>query len=303
VARRLPPFAAIRAFEAAARHLSVKAAAEELCVTPSAVSHQIRALEDYFDTALLIRSGNRLSLTLTGEAYLGRMTSLLDDLDDASRELRGRRDLRVLTTPSFAARFLVPRLSRFEHGHLVRLRVSEGAPDTDFAGNDSDVIVHWGDSPIPGVVVEPLMDSARFPVTSPEFRDREGLETPEDLLRVTLFHDEVMDAWPEWFRRAGLAPPEMPRGPHFPHCELSCTAAEQGQGVALAYEAVLRDTLRAGTLVRLFDAVTLPITIYSVAYPVARSGDPLVNAFRDWLFAEVAREEVVPGRPSIAVAE
>ncbi|WP_425049479.1 LysR substrate-binding domain-containing protein [Psychromarinibacter sp. S121] len=301
--RRLPPFAAIRAFEATARHGSMKAAAEELCVTASAVSHQIRTLEEFLDTALFLRDGNRLILTLTGKTYVGKLTGLLDALDESTRDLRGGRDLRVLTTPGFAARFMVPRLSGFRHGDLVRLRVSEGAPDTDFARNDADVVIHWGDTPVPGVVVEPLMESARYPVISPGLRDRERIETPEDLLRVTLFHDEVMDAWPAWFAAAGIEIDDRPRGPRYPHCELSSTAAERGQGVALAYDAMVRGTLRAGVLVRLFEQVMMPVTIYSVAYLQDRETDPLIREFRDWIFAEAALEGLVPPRGGTVAAE
>lgn len=94
----------------------------------------------------------------------------------------------------------------------------------------------------------------------------------------------------EWFGAAGLVPPDMPRGPVFPNCELSTTAAEQGQGVALAYEAVVRDTLASGRLIRLFDAVTLPFVIYSVAYSEERAEDDTIMAFRDWLFAELGTD-------------
>lgn len=303
MARRLPPFAALRAFEAAARHLCVKDAADELCVTPSAVSHQIRALETYLDTALFVRLGNRLCLTRTGEDYRGKLTGLLDALEDSTLSLRGGRDLRVLATPGFAARFMVPRLSRFPDAGLVRLRVSEGAPDTDFSRNDADVVIHWADAPVAGVVVEPLMQSGRFPVIRPDLRDREGIARPEDLLRVTLFHDEVMDGWPDWFAAAGIDLPAMPRGPRFAHCELSSTAAERGQGVALAYDAVLRDTLRRGSLVRLFETVTLPVTIYSVAYPAHRAQDPVIRAFRDWIFQEVADEAALAPSAMNSAAE
>lgn len=300
--RRFPPFAAVRAFEATARRLSVKDAADELCVTPSAVSHQLKVLEDFLDTALFERKGNRLSLTFTGRAYVGKLTALLDALDETTRDLRdAASELRVLCTPSFAARWLVPRLNRLPFADAVRLRVSEGAPDTDFHNNDADVVIHWGDTPVDGVVVEPFMASNRFPVVSPEMKHRERLETPEDLLRVTLIHDEVMDAWADWFRIAGMDPPSMPRGPRFPHCEIAATAAERGQGVALAYEALVRDTMAGGSLVRLFDAVTMPITIYSVAYPEHRRGDAQIRAFRDWIFAEASTARVLP-RESLETA-
>lgn len=302
--RKLPPFAAIRAFEAAARHMSFKAAADELCLSPSAISHQVRALEDFLGTGLFHRTGGRLELTRTGHGYLGRLTGLLDGLDESSREAAGGDvpGLRVLATPGFAARWLVPRLDRAPEGDRMRLRVSEGAPSTDFATNDADVVIHWSDAPVPGVVVEPLMASGRFPVLSPELKAREGIERPEDLLRVTLIHDEVMDGWADWFASVGIHDVTLPRGPQFPHCELGATAAERGQGVQLAYEVMIRSTLKAGTLVRAFDTKTPPITIYSVAYPEARRGDRRIRRFRDWIFEEMGREMALPVPPTL-VAE
>ena len=172
--RRLPPFAAVRAFEAVARSLNVKAAAEELGLSASAVSHQIRALEEYFDTALFERRGNRLTLTMTGRTYSGRMTTLLDAFDESTRSIReaGHRPFRVLCTPGFAARWLVPRLDRLSFGDRVRLRVSDGAPSLDFAANEADLVIQWADAPVAGVVTEPLMKSGRYPVAarSPHLR-------------------------------------------------------------------------------------------------------------------------------------
>ncbi len=299
MARKLPPFAAVKAFEATARHLSVKDAADELCLSPSAVSHQIKALEDYFDTALFERHGNRLALTLTGRAYAGKMTALLDAFDDSTRRVReaGHRPFRVISTPGFAARWLVPRLDRLSFGNRVRLRVSVGAPDTDFASNDADLVIQWADDPVPGVVTEPLMESARYPVISPELKARTKVREPADLCRQTLMHDETMDAWGEWFAAAGIEPPVFPCGPTFPNCELATTAAERGQGVSLAYDAVVRGTLAEGRLVRLFDTIVMPFVIYSVAYPEARADDPMIREFSSWIHAEAASEGVTPKAP------
>lgn len=290
--RQLPPFAAVRAFEAAARHKSFKAAAEELCLSPSAISHQIRALEDYLDTALFERVGNRLDLTLTGRGYAGKLTGLLNGLEDSTRAIRnaGEQPLRVLCTPGLAARWLVPRLDRLDFGDRVRLRVSTGAPSTDFATNDSDVVIQWSVDPTPGVVTEPLMESTRYPVISPRLRDAAGVEHPADLLRLRLIYDETDDAWADWFAAAGLPNPDLPSGPVFPNCELATTAAERGQGVSLAYDSVVRGTLESGRLVRLFETVTLPMVIYSVAYREDRAGDPMIRAFRDWMFKETAMD-------------
>lgn len=300
--RKLPPFAAVKAFEAAARHKSFKAAAEELCLSPSAISHQIRALEEYLDTALFERQGNRLELTLTGRGYAGKLTGLLDAFDDSTRAIQEaeKRAFRVLCTPGFAARWLVPRLDRLSFGDRVKLRVSVGAPSTDFATNDSDLVIQWADDPVDGVTTEPLLKSNRYPVISPDLKTAENVNAPEDLLRLRLMHDETADAWNEWFVAAGLEPPEMPRGPVFPNCELATTAAEQGQGVSLAHDAMVRGTLASGRLVRLFDTVTMPIVIYSVAYQTARAGDPMIREFRDWLFAEVARDSTGIARVSAA---
>jgi LysR family glycine cleavage system transcriptional activator len=300
MSRRIPPLAAIRAFEAAARYLSLKKAAEELYVTPSAISHQIKTLEGFLATALFNHEGNKLLLTQTGKAYVGKLTVLLDGLDESTRAVTEPRTraLRLLTTPGFAARWLVPRLDKVPFWQTIRLRVSEGAPCTNFARNDADIVIQWADDKVPGVVVEPLMASGRYPVVSPALKSQAKIEKPQDLLRVTLFHDEVMDGWADWFRAAGLGSPILPRGPRFQNCELSTTAAERGQGVALAYDAMVRRTLAGGTLVRLFDAVSLPIIIYSVAYLQARWDDPAIQAFRDWIFSEVTADgTLAPGAP------
>lgn len=289
--RHLPPFAAVKAFEAAARHKSFRHAAEELCLSPSAVSHQIRALEEYLDTALFERSGNRMDLTLTGRAYAGKLTGLLDLLDDSTRSVRdaGRKPLRVLCTPGFAARWLVPRLGGLSFGDRIRLRVSTGAPDIDFASNDSDVVIQWRDTHRPGVHTEPLMTSSRYPVIHPDLMERENIRTPRDLLRLRLIYDETDDSWAEWCAAAGLGAPDLPPGPTFPNCELATTAAEQGHGVAMAFDAMMQGTLASGRLVRLFDTETIPDVIYSVACAEARADDPMIRAFRSWLHEEVRR--------------
>jgi LysR family transcriptional regulator, glycine cleavage system transcriptional activator len=298
--RTLPPFAAVRAFEAAARHLSFKAAADELCLSPSAVSHQIRSLEKFLDTRLFEREAGRIRLTLTGEAYAGKLTVLLDGIDQTTRDARTSSGdtLRVLSTPGFAARWLVPRMNRFAHAGALRLRVSVGAPCTDFRNNDADVVIQWSDACEDGLSVEPLMQSGRYPVISPALRREKGIERPEDLAGITLMHDETMDRWAEWFAIAGVQPPAFPRGPTFPNCELATTAAEQGLGVSLAYDLMVRDTIAAGRLERLFDEITMPFVIYSVTVPEARRDEPLIAAFRGWLFSEVHAD----GRPFLTAA-
>lgn len=300
--RRLPPFAAVRAFEAAARHLSFSKAADELCLSPSAVSHQVRALEDFLDTKLFERAGNQMRLTLTGRSYAGRLTTLLDTFETSTSEASHTESntLRVLCTPGFAARWLVPRLERFVEPSAIRLRVSVGAPSTDFQTNDADVVISWACEPVQGATVIPLMQSGRYPVASPGFLRRNRIESPEDLRNVTLMHDETMDQWEQWFEAAGVQPPIMPRGPEFPNCELATSGVEQGLGVALAYDLMVRDTIASGRLVRLFDTFTLPFVIYSFTCQHSRISEPLIAAFREFVFDQVEMD----GRPHIvSVAE
>ena len=292
----MPPFSAVRAFEAAARHRSFKSAAEELCLSPSAVSHQIRALEDYLATSLFHRDGNRVRLSKTGKAYAGRLTELLDHLADSTERVRcsTEQTVRVLATPGFAARWLVPRLPRFTSPETVRLRIADAAPSIDFASNDADVVIQWRAETEPGVSVWPLLHSARYPVAASGYVERNGIRHPRDLLRATLFRDETDDMWADWFRAAGVneQPPED--GPAYPNCEYATTAAEAGIGVSLAYDAVVRDTVAEGRLLRLFDTVTPPFTIYAAACEAGRQEEPFIREFRKWLVREADRDGVRP---------
>lgn len=297
--RKLPAFAAVRAFEAAARHLSYTKAADELCLSPSAVSHQVRALEEFLDTKLFERRNNTMQLTQTGRAYSGKMTSLLDTFEASTSDVAdsANRALRVLSTPGFAARWLVPRLDRFVEPSAVRLRVSVGAPSTDFQTNDADVVIGWADDPVAGAEVVPLMQSGRYPVAAPSFIRDQCIETPDDLRHVTLVHDETMDQWAEWFAAVGVEPPDFPSGPEFPNCELATSGVEQGLGVSLAYDIMVRETVASGRLVRLFDAATIPFVIYSFVCQRSRTSEPLIAAFRDFVFREVETD----GRPAVTV--
>lgn len=297
--RCLPPLPALRAFEAAARWLSFTDAAQELCLTPSAISHQVKALEELLGTSLFLRLPQGLQLTEAGRSYLCDLTPILDDLDASTRRVSigqtaGR--LRVLSTPGFAARWLVPRLNRFDCHDQISIAVSQGAPCTDFSRNNADVVIHWGCEPIDGAVVEPMMESGRYPVASPDLAHREGLDSPVELLGVTLLRDEVDDAWEDWFIEAGVKPNGLPRGPRLAHCELSLTAAEQQQGVALAYDAMARATLHAGRLMRLFDVEIPARTIYSFAHSKTRRRCPDIARFKSWIFEEVKADGLLSGR-------
>lgn len=290
--RALPPIAATRAFEAAARHLSFTKAASELCVSQSAISHQVRQLEDFLGCRLFRRDPRGLSLTPEGASYRAEVAGLFDALEESTARLRRTAEapLAVRSTPAFAARWLIPRMRRFTEATGIELRLHTGLPPTDFAGGLFDVVIHWGDAPVPGVVVEPFMSTPKIAVCSAGLlQGRERPRVPDDLAGFTLLHDEVGDCWAEWLRGAGSTRVDPDKGPSFAHCDLVLDAVEHDQGVALAYAALVERELASGRFVRLFEHETVPKTIYSVAYEAHRQRSGRIRRFRDWIFAESGR--------------
>jgi LysR family transcriptional regulator, glycine cleavage system transcriptional activator len=286
--RDLPPFASIRSFEAAARHLSFRRASQELNVTQSAISHQVKALEEHLGVQLFLRGTRRIVLTDEGADYLGEISVVLDRLaaaTDRRRDKEAAGPLFVRATPAFAARWLVPRLAAFNAAHpRIELHISTSMAPADFAAERVDVDIRFGQPESAGLRVEPFLSSARFPVASPRLlAGRRPLRSPDDLRHFTLLHNEVEDGWPQWLQRAGVTGVDANPGPRFEHCNLTLRAALEGQGIALAYGALAEADLAAGLLVRLFDISLPPTVIYSVVTPQSWSTRPKIAAFRNWL--------------------
>jgi LysR family glycine cleavage system transcriptional activator len=293
MARRLPPLNALRAFEAAARHLSFTRAAEELNVTQAAVSHQIKSLEESLGMPLFRRLNRALALTDAGQVYLPPLREAFDILSDATARLRASGSAGTLTVsamPSFAARWLVPRLPRFQRLHPdIDVRTSSTAQLVDFTNQDVDIAIRFGRGGWPDLSVERLLGEEIFPVASPQLRDGPPpIRTPEDLRGATLLHDDFAIAWPDYLKVAGLPDFAATRGPRFSDTAHLLQAAAAGHGVALARGALASDDIAAGRLVRLFD-LTLPSeTAYWVVMPPHYLKRPKVRAFRDWLFSEAS---------------
>ena len=294
--RTLPPFPALRAFEAAARLGSFKRAAEELCVTPSAISHQVRVLETFLNRPMFARGTRGVELTADGRHYLAQIGPVLDALDASTRQIAGRNcagPLRVWMTEGFTRRWLMPRLSRFMASYPeIDIHMERWMPPTVFSGGTPDIVVQWGDAPVPGVEVTPFMSSTRVPLCSPDYlAAHPDLRRPEALLRTTLLRDEVDDGWQEWFGLIGRAAECPSTGPVFAHCELSMSAAENGLGVVLGYRHMISETLARGTLVAPCDIESPTRTIYSIACESLRAHEPKIVAFRDWVLDEVMRDD------------
>ena len=291
---------ALRALEAAARFRSLTRAAESLNLTHGAISHQIKALEAELGVALVERAGRGIRLTDVGERFAARVRLAFDELHAALREARDRanpRRLRVTTTPSFAARWLLPRIGRFMAAHPdIDLDVSANLAIVDLARDEIDVAIRYGLGHWPGLHAEFLHDDHFFPVASPRLVGAHPPKRPEDLARFPLLRTDD-EPWRPWFDAAGLDWPEPERGPIFNDSAHLMQAAVAGQGVALARRVLLGEDLDNGLLVRLSDVVVpSPRQYYLVCLP--RDVDaPKIAALRGWLNDEFARSDV-PRRKS-----
>ena len=296
--RKIPPLNAIRAFEAAARHLSFTHAANELNVTQAAVSHQVKALEQWLGLPLFRRLNRAVSLTEEGAAYLPEVSLALDGLASAtSRLLRtgDSRSLTVTTLDSFAAQWLMPRLKHFRALYPeIDVRILPSDAPVDFNRHDVDMAIRYGRGSWPGLVATKLMTEEIFPVCSPALmRGPHPLRIPGDLIHHTLLHDDMCFEhgdvdWRTWLRTVGADDAvDSDRGPFFGHSYLVIQAAIDGQGVALGRGVLVTDAMSDGSLVRPFDSAGIPIEYaYYIVHPEGAMQRPSVAAFSDWLTEE-----------------
>ncbi len=296
MARKLPPLNALRAFEAAAQHLSFSKAADALNVTHAAVSHQIKALEAHLGVKLFRRLTRAVRLTDAGQTLYPVLRDALDAIAETTEGLRAGDEtgaLTVATTPAFATRWLVPRLGRFYAAQPdIDVRLSPSMELVNFARDDIDVAVRFGRGGWPGLDAELLMCLDMYPVCSPDLCERpHRLGAPEELRHVTLLHDDLREDWQRWLVAAGVGGIDLSRGPTFSETTALLQAAVSGLGVAVALSALVADDLAAGRLVRPFDITLATDAGFYVVCPEAARGRPKIKAFRDWLFAESAEGE------------
>lgn len=289
----------MRAFAAAARHLSFSKAADELGVTPGAVSHQIKALEDYLKVNLFHRRPAALELTEAGAALAPGLIRGFREIHAAvdsfvEHDLGG--PLTVSATPSFAALWLVPRLARFYAKHPeIDVRLDANAALVDFARDDVDLAIRYGPGGYPDLNSELLFEHCVTPLCSRALIEHNRLSSPDDLSRHTLLHVEWramadgMPNWGMWLKAAGAHGVDPSRGLHFNDGNLALQAALAGQGVALLDEALARPHIREGRLVKPFDiGIAGPGRFaFWIVGPERTWRKPKIKAFRQWLLAEV----------------
>jgi len=299
--RRLPPLNALRAFEAAARHLNFSRAADELSVTPGAVSQQIQNLEDYVGAALFKRTPKGLLLTDAAQTALPALREAFDRLAEAASLLTAAVDGRRLTltaAPSFAAKWLVPRLGKFEEAHpQVDVWLSAGMEVVDFATGEVDLAIRYGSGRYPGLEVMRLLSETVIPVASPELLAQNPLNDPTDLSNHVLLHDGSPDAddscpdWAMWLAARGIKNVDGNRGPRFNQSSLVIEAAVNGRGVALAKQTLAQADIDAGRLIAPLQIATAVDFAYYVVHPKTKGRLPQVKAFVSWLQEESAAHE------------
>jgi LysR family glycine cleavage system transcriptional activator len=297
MSRTLPPLGALHAFEAAARHLSFKAAAEDLHVTPGAISQQVKLLEDRLGVSLFIRRARAVELTEAGRLLLTPTQRAFSLLADAVARVRAADDTKALTVsvlPSFAALWLVPRLGSLRARHPeLDLRISATPKLADLERDDVDVVIRYGLGRYPGLHVEHLLAEDLFPVCSPELLEGAvPLKEPADLARHTLLHDELRQEWPLWLQAVGIKDVDASRGPSFSLWELALQAAVAGQGVALGRSLLVTQYLKAGQLVRPFPISSASDFGYYLVCMPERLTESKIAAFRAWLRDEVAHSRL-----------
>lgn len=310
MADRLAPLNALRTFEVAARHLSLTKAAEELHVTPAAVSQQIKALEAALGVVLFQRLPRGLALTAAARAGLPQLREGFNHLIEASQRMRNqgaRETLTLRTAPSFAAKWLVPRLHRFAAAHPeidMRLAASDqliandlvrsGLSAEQFQRLGIDMAITFSRGQHPGCEAHKLLTATAVPLCSPTLlKGKHPLRTPDDLRHHTLLHDDTDYAdrpgWTDWLAEAGMSGVDAERGLHFNQVALALEAAIDGQGVVLSLEPLAAADIAAGRLVIPFGPSLELAQAYYLVYPQGNAEQPSVVALRDWVLQQASK--------------
>jgi LysR family glycine cleavage system transcriptional activator len=290
----LPSLAALRTFEAAARHMSFTNAAIELHLTQSAVSRQIRLMEDYLGVKLFSRENQRLALTDAGRSYAEDIRGALEQMQAATLKLLAHRGqggtLNVATPSAFGVKWLIPRLPSFYSRHPdILLNVVTRSQPFNLESEKLDVAIHYGNNDWPNVVAEPLIGQTLVPVCSHEFLQTHGpITEPRHLGKLVLLqHARRPNTWQGWFDAHRVSVDNAWAGPRFEHFYLLIQAAVAGLGVALLPRLLVEDEASLGRLVMLFDDGFQSKDAYCLVYPESKRNDPKVDKFRQWVLQEV----------------
>ncbi|MEO5795473.1 MAG: LysR family transcriptional regulator [Rhodoferax sp.] len=296
----LPPIADLLAFEAAARHTSISRAAEELHLTQSAVSRQIRQLEAQLGMAVFHRVRQRVVLTDAGRVYAADVRAVLQQLAAATQKTMAWSDggglLNLAVLPTFGTRWLIPRLADFAALHPdVTVNIAARSEPFDFAQEPLDAAIHFGAPLWAGAVCEYLMHEQVVPLCSPAYRQRLGIAQVQGVARAVLLQQTTRPTqWADWFEQVGTDGQHGQnalRGPRYEQFAMIAQAAVSGLGAALLPRFLVEAEIASGALVQLFPQALQSSDAYYLVYPESRAEAPLVRAFRDWIRGAAGQEK------------
>ncbi|MBY8974685.1 transcriptional regulator GcvA [Rhodobacteraceae bacterium NNCM2] len=290
---RLPPLTALRAFEAACRHMSFAKAAEELFVTPAALSYQIKSLEEFLGVQLFRRLNRAIELTEEGEVLRPGVAQAFNSLQDAVRALARMQDDSTLTVtagPAFTAKWLAPRMFLFAEKHPeIELRFVASLKMLDFVRDGVEAAIRFGTHGYPGCFHEVLIEDWVTPYCTPEIAAQ--LDKPADILNFPLIHDDSVvfmqgsPTWDMWFAKMGVMP-ETLAGSHFSNADHAIDAASEGGGIVLGRSSLIERDLSRGRLVAPFDAGLDSGGQFRFVCPLGRETEPHTAAFLEWIRTE-----------------
>lgn len=296
----LPPLNALRAFEAVARHLSFKEAADELSVTPAAVSHQVKGLEERLGRPLVVRGNRSIALTVAGRRFAAGLTEGFDRLAEAMATVREPPDARVIVVsagPAVSAKWLAPRIWRFIEKHPdLDVRLSANLGFADFTTDGVDIAIRFGRVRYDGLFGEPLVAEPVLPLASPATIAQARLRTPADLTRVALLHDDsTIDipgtpGWADWLAATGIDDVDPTQGLRFTQADHALDAAAAGAGIVLGRRTLAAGDLIAGRLVCPFGPMLPNGYSFHLVCRAGRQEEPKIAAFRRWMTAELAAD-------------
>ncbi len=300
--KAMPPLSALRAFEAAARHLSFTLAARELHVTPGALSHQIRGLEELLDVKLFERRVRAIALTTAGKQLYPGLQSGFGQIREAVASLNAVGNSKVLvlsTSPGLTSKWLVPRLYRFSNEFPdVDVRISASVNRANFTTDGIDMAIRYmtlEPAPDRALESEKIVEISLIAVCSPRLLKKHGpVKSAQDLARLPLIHDESLNphmaafGWREWFEAAGVGSVDLRRGLRFNSADHALDAAGEGAGILLAFDLLAYDDLRTGRLVVPFRLALPSGRAFHLVWPKGRKANQVAENFRRWIKEEIA---------------
>jgi LysR family transcriptional regulator, glycine cleavage system transcriptional activator len=300
----IPSNSGLKSFEAAARYLSFNQAAEELNVTPGAISRQIQSLEEFLGKALFHRHHKRVELTAVGRQYLAEISHPLQKISAASTRLRSeprRNAISICTYPTFAIRWLIPRWAKLhETFPELDIQLTTSLNPADFTEEGFDISIQvlqkgWAQK---GYVIEPLLNISTYPVCSPKIAKK--ISSLDDLSNVTLLHESPRPTdWPRWCKLAGVSHLDANKGLNFESADMALHAAIEGVGVAIGIDVLIEEDVKNGRLVKLFEPSRQSNFPFQLVTPAAKSGHGKIKELRQWLLNQAQEQTKERAMPSL----